>query len=184
MVKTAKGRKMINYRVKLNNVRGELHNIEKQIKSVRKIASQFSRERSDMSFEIDKERISETGYVNVNFNIHLLRMLSLNEERHQILQNIATQFAVQLTTIFECMNSIEKEKNFDKDYLIMVRYLLININAMMSETVLNEMPRDAIGILITKALFKYEDSDYPDILRLINILREIKNNLCTPVIPE
>lgn len=175
---------MINYRLKLNKVRGELRNIENQIREVRTVASQFRRERQEMSLEIDKERISDNGYVNVNFNYHLLRMLGLNEERHQLLQNIATKFAVQLSIIFECLDAVSRKGNISKDYILMARYLLINIRSMMTDSALTEMPRDAIGVLVTKELFKYEESEYPDIMRIVTVLREISDNLCQPVVPE
>lgn len=175
---------MINYRLKLNRVRGELRYIENQIREVRTVASQFRIERQEMSLEIDKERISDNGYVSVNFNYHLLRMLELNEKRHQLLQNLATTFAVQLTIIFECLDAVSRDGNLNKDYILMSRYLLINIRSMMIDPALTEMPRDSIGVLVTKELFKYEDSEYPDIMRIVSVLREISDILCPPVVPK
>lgn len=175
---------MTNYKLQLNKVRGELRNLEQQIKEVRAIASLFRTERQEMSLEIDKERISDNGYVNVNFNIHLLGMLGLNEKRHQLLQNIATKFAVQLSIVFKCLDAVSKEREIDKEYIIGVRYLLINIRSMMSDPALTEMPRETIGVLVTKELFKIEVSKYPDIMRIASVLREISDNLYPPIVPE
>ena len=175
----------MNYKDTLNRVRSSLRNIEKDINAIDDIAKQFVRERRSLGYEIDKEKISDLGYVNINFNIHLLKMLSLNEERHQLLQNISTKIAIQLSIVIECLEHILcEEKGINKDYDIILSYLLIRIKGIMSNPSLNEMPRSAIAILITREMIKIELQESNGTFRILRLLKDMKENLCPPVIPE
>lgn len=175
----------MNFKVILNRVRYSLRDIEKDINNVDEIAREFVRERRNLGYEIDKEKISDLGYVNVNFNVRLLNMLNLNEERHQVLNNISTKIAIQLSIVLECLEHIlDDDDKINRDYDVILSYLLIRIKGFISNASLNEMPRSAIAILVTREMIRVELLEKEGTFRILKLLKDIKDNLCPPVIPE
>lgn len=128
-----------------NDVSKHIKMAQDKLLELSQFYNKFDANRRKLNMELHKSEISNSAFVNKEFNLILVQMMNIEKDMHECENKIAANLSIAI-----CMLSSEIKDNLSIMQVFQIRSNLSRISQIISHPMLQYMPKDGLAIAIAK----------------------------------